>query len=422
MKTLSTLVLSFSLSAFAQSENIYKLTDVNQQFFNDNEYAPLAAISNADIIGISESAHNVKDYIKIQTRIIQVLVRNYNYRQIYFESSVFKFRPVAQYIQDGKGDVKTFLKANFQSRTVQFLDLTEWLRNWNINNPNDRVYIGGVDIYEFQVSDPYAVLIKSIENLSTQYQTDLEIIKQCPAVNLIEDSMIDKFYEDIFSKAETITDAQYDQCYNQLSLLKDKIKSNVVAEGVLGFNNYYDVILSAQVLMGIQTYLKKGIVDDNNLHVHVNIRDQLMTDNIINEKLRFGNTQKVIYSAHNVHTSKATSSIPLWNFMVSPLVSTGEHLNKKFIYKNIGSTGYNITGDNKFNIPTSPLSLDVYMHNLKYETALIDTNADFIKNQYKWYVHDENNSDRPDGIFIQPQKHFDFMYYLDTSVAADKIQ
>lgn len=407
----------------AQTNNsgIHQLNGTDNTLPND-DLKIFDTFSQYEGVGIGESAHGVKEYMKMQTRLIKYFVQDLGFRQIYLESEIFAMIPATEYIRNGTGSVEIAIKSIWNPN-LQYVDMLNFLRDWNINHPTDKVELLGTDIYELPYS-VYSRLKSKFEN-SSEFENDLKNIEAtCVGTLSTSDSDWAVTAKALKDGTLTITDADFKSCMDSLNNIKtDLLKNPQQWKIFMGIENYYEALLAAQVLRARENYMKQSWIEKK-VPVHFNFRDQTLSENILIQRKKYGETQKFLWIAHTSHTSKATSSAAWWNFKLGDFKGAGEFLNSQINYASIGMTGFSITGqDAVFATPTSNLSYDLQLHNLGHNTVAVDTNGAFFANQPSGYFQNENSPNNSiNGVFLEPSKHFNSYIYFDQSAATDELK
>ncbi|MBL7715638.1 MAG: erythromycin esterase family protein [Bdellovibrionales bacterium] len=402
------------------TDGLYPLTPIEQSMPSDAELAPLDVLATTDILGIGESAHGVRGYMRIQNRLIQYFVEKHGFRQIYLENELFATGPASKYVRDGTGTVKDAVSAMWNANQ-EYVEIFEWLRKWNQTHPADPVELLGADIYE----TPYLVhqvLVSQLKPQDAFFKNEIvEIEKSCAGHTVTSDAEWKTLKQNITSGTATITDADFGTCMSSLKSIRQKLQSDPKLKTELGSDAFYDALLATQVLYARQNHMKRLWVEKNKA-AHWNVRDETLAQNILTQREKYGASQKVLWIAHTSHTSQATSKAAWWSYGLGlgQILGTGEFLAKSVNYKSIGTTGFDIEGQNgRFETPSSPLSLDLQLRSSGANTVLVDTRGSFCSFRKKWWVQNENNNlYYPDGVFLTPAEHFDFYIFIDSSLKA----
>ncbi len=379
------------------------------------------SLSTSEGVGIGESAHGVKEYMKMQTRLVKYFVEELGFRQVYVESELFLIRPASKYVSDGTGTIKEAV-LSIWNPNLQYVELLEWLKDWNQRNPEDKVAFLGADIYEYPHTT-YKILKESLIDSSVFVEEKKSIENFCVGTlsqNLEEWTFLSK---KIREGTLTITDRDFSSCMSALGVIKESLlKDKIEWMKKLG-QDYYKALLAVQVLRASENYMKRSWVEKN-VPAHINFRDETLAENILIQKEQHGKDQKFLWIAHTSHTSKATKKAAWWNYKIGEIQGSGDILNSQIRYSSIGMTGYSITGqDRQYELPTSELSFDLKLHNQGHRLVGIHTMSPFFVNQGSGWVQNENSQRHSiDGIFLTPSDHFDYFIYFDHSIASEPLE
>lgn len=107
------------------------------------------AIGNAQFVAVSESAHNTREFLKMNARIVQYLVEEKGFTRLVAETGFPESKKVNNYILGAAIDKKEWKAGlnNMFSRWEEFNTMIEWLRTHNQKVANDqKVQFYGIDI------------------------------------------------------------------------------------------------------------------------------------------------------------------------------------------------------------------------------------------------------------------------------------
>lgn len=110
------------------------------------------AVGDARVVAVSESAHNVKEFITVNTAIARYLIEHKGFNTVAVESAFPESMAVNDYIQgkDIDKSVWTNSLTDMFGRWEEFADFVEWMRDYNSRPGNGRqVRFYGLDITGF---------------------------------------------------------------------------------------------------------------------------------------------------------------------------------------------------------------------------------------------------------------------------------
>lgn len=161
-------------------ESIHELTGVEPNLPVDD----LAIIGDitvrAKMVGLGEPTHGQKEINQLRDRMTRYLVEHQGFRVVAMEDSAINCRVINEFIQDGTGTARSALTAqNFWTwKTREVLEMIEWLREWNVANPEDMVSFIGIDIQDLAspVSELFEVLTRIDLEVATVFNPRLSPI------------------------------------------------------------------------------------------------------------------------------------------------------------------------------------------------------------------------------------------------------
>lgn len=161
-------------------ESIHALTGVEPGLPVD-DLAILGDITaRARIVGLGEPTHGQNEINQLRDRMTRYLIEHRGFRVVAMEDSAIKCRVINEFIQHGRGTARSALTAqNFWTwKTREVLALIEWLREWNVDHPEDTVTFIGVDIQDLAtpVSELFGVLTRIDLELATSFNSRLSPI------------------------------------------------------------------------------------------------------------------------------------------------------------------------------------------------------------------------------------------------------
>lgn len=124
---------------------IHKIKDAKSSEYPD--LAPLSEIvENAKIVGIGESVHTSSGFYQYKARVIRFLVKEMSFRHLGFETSTQFNKTLHAFLSDENRKPKEVLKIIspiFNDESI--VNLLEWIKEWNTENPDDQVNLFGFD-------------------------------------------------------------------------------------------------------------------------------------------------------------------------------------------------------------------------------------------------------------------------------------
>ena len=118
----------------------------------DDDLSDLGALKpcfeNKSIVALGESTHGAREFFQTKHRLIRYLVTELDVRVLGLEMGFTRTLPLNAYLIHGEGNPEEILDGfGWLARTESFLELVEWLREFNENNSrSEQVAIYGIDI------------------------------------------------------------------------------------------------------------------------------------------------------------------------------------------------------------------------------------------------------------------------------------
>lgn len=101
--------------------------------------------ANARIIGMGEATHGSREFGDLRLSLVRRLVERHGYRLIAIEDSASRWRAVEAYLAgDAARPDGVALEWGWIGRRPR-RELLNWARQWNLDNPQDRIWVVGVD-------------------------------------------------------------------------------------------------------------------------------------------------------------------------------------------------------------------------------------------------------------------------------------
>lgn len=99
------------------------------------------------LVGLGESTHGTKEFTLLRSEIVKTLVTSYNYKVFILEADYAPCKKINEYLQTGTGNVEQLMLELRLWPWIHedFLNLLVWLKDYNLNNPTQRVRFYGMD-------------------------------------------------------------------------------------------------------------------------------------------------------------------------------------------------------------------------------------------------------------------------------------
>ena len=362
---------------------------------------------SSSIVGLGESTHGTNEFTTYRSEIVKDLVENYSYRIFILEAEYIICKKINNYILSGDGDSKALLKEIniWPWKNTGFLELINWMREYNIAHPSDPVHFFGMDI-QFQKN--YATM--SSNGYYNNYPELIEGFSHASRDSILSYyPIMGKLILDIHDNSE-----EPSVKIKQLETLSEQILNETPSNIDLRFQYF--------ILARIYQYANIEPKD-------LNYRDKNMAKmvDLIHQKLN----KKAIIWAHNDHIRR-------YGLSTSDFIPVGEYLSKLY-KKDYSVIGFDFK-EGSF-LANSKDQVDLYKRRAfvyKSFTETIAAKLNFQTNDYiitdcssikseafincigATYVNDPPEGDR----YITPihnNAEFDYIVHIKTSTPLESI-
>jgi erythromycin esterase len=142
--------LTFSLEALSQKVPSY--VPLNSFSPNETDYSDLQQIpvfeENVKVVGLGESTHGTREFSLMRHRIFRFLVQEKQFNTLFLEADYGSCLPLNRYIQgeDENLEEAVELLRLWPWKTVEFREMAEWMRDYNFQNPTEKLNLVGCDV------------------------------------------------------------------------------------------------------------------------------------------------------------------------------------------------------------------------------------------------------------------------------------
>lgn len=173
---LCALILLLSIIGSAQSpvlnwlnSNIHPLSPDTSSSLNDLTFLK-EELKDKRIIGLGEASHGTHEFYSQKKRLIAYLVEQLQYKHIGIEMTQVLVGPINQYLQKGKGNLKTLMKGMALYNTEEIYQMLSFIRDYNQGKTSaDKVVLFGFDREEFwgQPLQRDSLMAEQVRNATT---------------------------------------------------------------------------------------------------------------------------------------------------------------------------------------------------------------------------------------------------------------
>jgi erythromycin esterase len=143
----------------------------------DPELEPLAAVvGDATVVGIGVTTHGAREVTVMTHRIVRFLVERLGFRAVGTDEAASAGRAVDAYVRAGAGDARAVVGGLWpHHRTVEVLDIVEWMRGVAVRAPDDPVRFAGLgpEAHEDDGDDPIGFAEARIAEAALRWREDV---------------------------------------------------------------------------------------------------------------------------------------------------------------------------------------------------------------------------------------------------------
>ncbi len=381
-------------------------------------------VKGARFVAIGEAVHGSAGFIKMEHRLTRYLVERKGFRLIIFESPVMRSRGLTRWVEgcaSGASKSKKLPIDLHQSPIDEDWDFYVWMCDFNRKNRNNPVRFRGMDIWD-RPWEHQIEMERLTKKLRFNFGEQLALTRKHCWYHDEKDWSRSKEYMDILVREKKIPEVDYIPCTKSLKSMEKAVDQRLGRN--LSDREYFDahtLIQSIQTSFGYQANFNFAF---QSFGKQWNSRDLAQAKNQYSIWEQEGEPRTVLV-AHTSHATKMLSGSDWWK--------TGEGVFKSGVFflrqwlgnsvRTIGLTGYDVTGkQGNYTKPTSPKSLDLFLHRRGYSVAYVDSYSKFITSQPRWWVHNENDkSHYTDGVYLIPRDNFDAFVFIDRSYKGNPI-
>jgi erythromycin esterase-like protein len=108
-------------------------------------------VEGAEVVGLGEATHGSQDFFRMKHRVFRYLVERKGFRTFSLELPWSSGLRLNDYVLKGEGDLEDIAREEFQGsyriwNNQDYLDLVEWMRDYNRQHPKDKVQFMGNDM------------------------------------------------------------------------------------------------------------------------------------------------------------------------------------------------------------------------------------------------------------------------------------
>lgn len=303
-------------------------------------------VGDARVVGLGEATHSSHEFFTMKHRVFRYLVEEKGFRTFALEGSWSTGLRLNDYVLHGKGDARQIMREEFQNtyswwNSAEYLGLLQWMREYNVQHPQDPVqFMGddfaytGPDLYD-QVTEYVARSLPALLPDITELYAGLRPTTSAGA-----------YMNAYATKPSAERQEMANRTGRALALLKQQRPgAGTGADSGAGGEAYSWAVQHANAIDQTAKGYAFDFDDPAQVAACMRYRDSVMADNVDWWQKNTGD--KVVLSAHNEHLALETR-----NPAAYPKVQ-GSFLRDKLGkgYVSIGTTfdrgSFNATGDDE---------------------------------------------------------------------------
>ncbi|MBT0813177.1 erythromycin esterase family protein [Litoribacter ruber] len=127
------------------------------------------------IIAVGEATHGTSEFYRFKHRLFEFLVKNHGFRLFGIEAGFGEVYRINEYLSTGVGNPKELVSdiGFWTYSTEEVLDLVNWMRSHNEENPSDQINIYGFDFLPLEILKNVLTLLEDYEFEGAKYHKDL---------------------------------------------------------------------------------------------------------------------------------------------------------------------------------------------------------------------------------------------------------
>lgn len=252
-----------------------ELTTVNPEEPMNDLSSLSSVIGDTRIVSLGEATHATRENFLMKHRLLRYLVEEEGFRVFLLEVNLPETLDINHYVLTGEGNPEELLEGIYYWvwNTREILDMINWIREYNIGHADDPVYFMGFDI-QF----PRAAA-----------QDILDYV----AVNIPESlNTYESVFDCIGASTPGVRGNPTSNCKNQIELLKEEFLIQTTG---------LEQTIEGQVILHSFDFIISSISYDINDMMSDNIRDRLMSEEVIWYYETLFPDKKIVLWAHNNH-------------------------------------------------------------------------------------------------------------------------
>lgn len=222
-------------------------------------------LAKARVVGMGESTHGTHEFFNSRTQLFQYLVKEFDFTIFYLEADYVNCLPINSYIHGNPGNVEDLVNGIglWPWMTAEMVDLVNWMREYNQNNPTKKLTFMGVDVQKLEETVTALIDLlgpqspETLMNLKTVSNDAFYMMKSKAAKRKFEPALDDLAYLSTGLKPKEMV---------KFKLLYRHLRQVVQVQSTRN-QAMRDILMAENILWYSKDYRKKGFFWAHNLHI-----------------------------------------------------------------------------------------------------------------------------------------------------------
>ncbi|MEQ1564204.1 MAG: erythromycin esterase family protein [Myxococcota bacterium] len=276
-----------------------------------DDLAPLVDIvGDARLVGIGEPVHYSNGFAEVRARLIPWLVEDLGFRAVALEAGWNWAEAGRPYVEDGTGELADAMASVDYDlwQSEAHAELLQWLHDWNVAHPDDRVTWFGFDMQSFYDDFPWLRAVVAAADPAAEVAL-WPGVAGCVGGGYVtwEDVRDDPFAQALFAGDVVISPEQRAECQVGLDAIgawADSHADELAAAAGPDGPGLVRVALTA--LAGAQDQWQYGYVDVTSGY---EARDAAMAEVLEQMWTLRGSDRRLVVWAHNLHLYRSADQL-----------------------------------------------------------------------------------------------------------------
>jgi len=278
-----------------------------------------AVIGDSRVVGIGESLHGVKEFLRVRLDMVKHLVEEKDFSVVVLESGFPEALRIHDYVSGAPATDHQYLTGLTWGMGLikEIREIIEWLRKYNLAH-DKKVKFYGLDLAggNGDLLPTFELLSNLLSPIDTEYVKSLAPLRSILAKLTSRKRGIEAHANDVLENYRRLRNTEKDQLIVFASMTAARIemlKSYFVGDGKREEDEINKLSLVARSLLQTLHWCKlydqyKGLTVSSNLARSLRtVRDYAMGENVVQIADYLHRGEKLVVLAHNMHVQKTLS-------------------------------------------------------------------------------------------------------------------